>query len=334
MDLPCFDALARLLFGTTSRRRLFGALVAVPVLAVADGDEGAAKDRRRRRKARHKDHRDKAAGQRRRQRRRSRCRPRSRVVICADRCGPVTSRQTCGLTVDCGSCSCEAPCGVCLICQPGADAPGRCVADPGQTAEACGEAGQRCQADGRCACDAESCANPAPVCAGGACRACSVDHPCPAGQCCQADGTCGAVCPACQTCEAGQCVEDGALRHACAGPCANGEWCDAGSCAPMAETVRLPDCQGLCGASTEVCGQTVTCPSCDLCSDQTGCNANAFKDGPHGPGNYCSWSAGYLTCSTNSECRAYGPDAIGISRPYCINGRNGAADHCAAICPI
>ena len=46
MDLPCFDALARLLFGTTSRRRLFGALVAVPVLAVADGDEAAGRQER------------------------------------------------------------------------------------------------------------------------------------------------------------------------------------------------------------------------------------------------------------------------------------------------
>ena len=334
MDSLRFDALARFLSRAGSRRRVFGLLAAVPLLAIFDGEEGAARERRRRRKNRHKSRQDKASDQRERKRRKSRCRPKSRALVCADSCGPIKSRQTCGKTVDCGSCACDAPCGVCLTCQAGLNTAGQCVADPAQVGETCGAAGQRCQADGACACDAGSCANPTPICDGGSCRACSAEHPCPAGQCCQADGTCVADCPTCQTCEAGQCVADAALRHACVGPCASGEWCDAGACAPITDTVRLPDCGGWCGASAVVCGQTVTCPSCDLCSDQTGCSRNSVKNGPLGPGDYCSWSLSSLTCSTNADCVAYGPDEFGIARPWCINGSSGSPDHCAAICPF
>ena len=63
-----------------------------------------------------------------------------------------------------------------------------------QVGDPCGgSAGQVCQADGTCACNAASCGGTTLICNGGVCVPCSGDHPCPDG-CCQPDGTCSATC--------------------------------------------------------------------------------------------------------------------------------------------
>ena len=152
-----------------------------------------------------------------------------------------------------------------------------------------------------------ACANPTPACVGGACASC----------------TANSQCPVCQVCEGGQCVADASLQHTCTTPCPSGEWCDAGACAAIQATVRLPDCQSVCGGSMEVCGQTVTCPPCNQCMPQTGCAFNSLADGPAGSALYCSLSSLNFACSTNAECASAGPFA------YC----NSFGD-CARICPF
>lgn len=176
MDLGRLDNLARSVATAGSRRSLLGLLAALPVggniVALLRPDEVDAKDRRRRRKQRH-------SKRKRPGNRNKGCQPKSKATVCAGKCGPVKNRQTCGNTVDCGSCDCPNPCGECLVCQSAPSTPGVCVPDPEQVDDPCGTDGQVCQADGACACDATSCANPTPICADGACVACSDTHPCP-----------------------------------------------------------------------------------------------------------------------------------------------------------
>ncbi|MEZ4565206.1 MAG: hypothetical protein R2853_21000 [Thermomicrobiales bacterium] len=320
MDASAFDALSRVLSLPDTRRRALGVLAVFPLLGGLAGwlapEQGAAKDRRRRRKLRHK----RRKGNR---KRKHGCRPRGKGKVCAGRCGPVKSRQTCGKTVDCGSCACPAPCDECFICQGGPNTPGACVPDPEQAGEPCGRAGQVCQADGACACSAGTCANPTPVCVDGVCSVCSATNPCPPTACCQGDGTCKA-CPACQVCDSGACVPDDTLQHTCGGPCPGGEWCDGGACAAIQATVTLPDCSSLCGGSLSLCGQTVTCPSCSQCLAQTGCSSQIPLDGPAGPGVYCG-IANTTVCNANADCAASAPYS------YCTVS---ATPRCATICGL
>jgi hypothetical protein len=114
VDTRHFDALTRMLSTPESRRRLLGALAALPVagglLERLALDEAEAKERRRRRKSRHKRRRHKTAGKRRRQQRRKaqrrhrkrRCTPEPVSHTCAGRCGQVTNN--CGQVVECAPC--------------------------------------------------------------------------------------------------------------------------------------------------------------------------------------------------------------------------------------
>ncbi|MCA9878204.1 MAG: hypothetical protein KC442_10500, partial [Thermomicrobiales bacterium] len=79
----------------------------------------AAKDRRRRRKARHRNRRKK----RQHTGKRKHCKAKSRTRVCAGTCGVV--KNNCGKKVDCGPCACEPACGPCSTCDA---ATGACVA--------------------------------------------------------------------------------------------------------------------------------------------------------------------------------------------------------------
>ena len=147
---------------------------------------------------------------------------------------------------------------------------------------------------------------------------------CPAGLTCQ-HGAC--VCAPCQTLSGGACVPDPALFHTCVGPCPSGQWCDAGACASIADTVRIPDVGSVCSQGTPqpatACGVAVTAPDCGLCSEQTGCYANLITAGPAGTAWYCS-STFSPTCTTNADCPAV--------RPWC--GMEPFGSHvCGRICP-
>jgi hypothetical protein len=326
MDLDRLDTLARSFVSAGSRRSLLGLLAAVPVvgglLSSLSPEDAGAKERRRRRKQRHKQRKD--PGSRKTTKPRKKCKPESVAQTCARTCGTV--QNNCQQAVDCGSCACDPRCDVCFTCQDGPNTPGACVVDPAQQGKTCGDPGQFCQADGRCACDAGSCDAATPVCADGACVACSATHPCPGGQCCAADGTCVAACPTCQICEQGLCIADPALYHTCVGPCPDGAWCDAGACASIVETVRIPDCQSRCGGSAVVCGLSVTCPGCHLCSAQTGCSSNFLQDGPFGIGDYCGLRSG-VVCTSNTTCTAHAPF------DYCTNYSDGGSNNCVRLCP-
>ena len=145
---------------------------------------------------------------------------------------------------------------------------------------------------------------------------------CPAGTVCKA-GAC--VCSPCQTLSGNSCVPNPALDHACAGPCPSGQWCDAGTCAGIADTLRVTDVGSLCSASTPqpatACGVAVTAPGCNLCREQTGCPGFQYLNGgPIGPGVYCMVVSG-TECSSNADC----------SGEYCASTQFGG--QCGKICP-
>lgn len=301
MDLHRFAALSRVLSGSDTRRRLLTTLPLLGgLLALAGVEDTLARERRHRRKRRHK--RRKNPGNR-----KHGCRPKGKGTICAGTCGPIKSRQTCGKTIDCGSCDCPTPCGACFICQSGPNTTGTCVPDPAQVGEPCGNAGQFCQDDGICACSADTCANPTPLCMGGTCVPC----------------TDSAQCPDCQACVGGACLADAALQHTCAGPCPSGEWCDAGACASIQATVTILDCQSLCDGQLDICGESITCPTCDDCDQETGCGVNLLAAGPAGAGFYCSLSNGSYGCSTDADCAS--------ATPYDDCNSHG---FCTRICPF
>ena len=152
-----------------------------------------------------------------------------------------------------------------------------------------------------------SSAKPAQLAAATLC--CSTTQPngrkagCPAGLTCEG-GDC--VCAPCQTLSGGACVPDPALFHTCAGPCPSGQWCDAGACAGIAGTVRVTDVGSRCSDDgtpqpATACGVAVTAPNCSLCNDQSGCGSAYFADGPEGASWYCSF-ANYPPCTTNADC--------------------------------
>ena len=147
---------------------------------------------------------------------------------------------------------------------------------------------------------------------------------CPAGMTCES-GAC--VCSPCQMLSGNNCAPDPALDHACTGPCPSGQWCDAGACAGIASTVRATDVGSLCSASTPqpatACGVAVTAPPCSACYGQAGCGANYVADGPEGASWYCSISLP-SSCTSNADCPA--------NSPWCVNDNYGA-HLCGKICP-
>jgi hypothetical protein len=167
MDAQRFDALARSLTETGSRRGLLALLAVFPVLgslfALLDLEEVDAKGRRKRRKKRHKHGKG-----RRRKHHNKQCKAPSLAKTCAGKCGPVVDR--CQKTVDCGPCACipNDPCtaGVCGTVQNscGQDVP--CGACP--TGQLCAE-NQCVTGQGSCAAGDNFCLDSNKSC-NGSCR--------------------------------------------------------------------------------------------------------------------------------------------------------------------
>jgi hypothetical protein len=332
MDARHFDAIARTLSEQGSRRGLLGLLATLPVLgglfALLDLDETDAKGRRKRRKKKHKH------GKGRRRKHHKKCQADSKGKTCSGKCGSV--KNNCKKTVDCGSCACDPPCDACFVCQDGPNTPGACVVEPEQQGDACGDPGQFCQPDGACACDASTCANPTPICAGGDCVGCDDTLPCPNG-CCDATGACqegntttacgdvGEVCITCvvagEVCTGGDCV------------CPSGVICSASGCCPHDDDVCDADdqCCALttCAAQGKNCGQipdgcdtgNLDCGNCTpgsttpLCIDNV-CTACSVE-------NPCPSGC----CASDGRCQSgTGDGACGAIGGNCVDC--GAGRHC------
>jgi hypothetical protein len=262
LDALNFDRLSKALVSGGTRRGVLRLLAALPIGAVLlppTGEEDAdAHGRRKRRKKRHKHGKGRRRGKG--NKKKQRCRAEPKATTCQGKCGTV--KNNCKKVVDCGSCDCLEPCDPCYICQAGPNTPGMCVIDPEQQGEACGSAGQVCQADGVCACDAGSCANPTPMCIAGACQACSTDAECQDAS--RGDLCCGGTCVRGVCCEDDACSSDQAPdcvgnQCVCAGnddtPCNGSKVCCADGCADL-DTDR--DHCGSCGNA---------CPANEICVD-------------------------------------------------------------------
>lgn len=346
MDARHFDSLVRSLSERGPRRGLLGMFATLPLvgglLAFLDADDVDAKGRRKRRKKRHKH----GKGRHKKKHHKKKCKPQSLAKTCADTCGQV--KNNCKKTVDCGSCVCDPPCPVCQICD---ESTGSCVPNAETVGDAC-DTCHVCDAAGECvaeangtSCDDGNACTQTDTCQGGVCVGgdpvvCQPLDQChEAGACNTQSGQCsnpakpngsscddGNPCTVDDICTAGVCAgtPDPSKEHVC-GECPSGQWCDAGECAAIQGTVTIPECQGLCGGDTTVCGQTVTCPSCDFCNPQTGCSGPVVvPNGPVGPGDYCATTAfgGGQPCTTNNDC----PSGL-----YC---RDGPPDQCVHICPF
>ena len=251
MDGQHFDALSRTLASANTRRRLLGALAALPAAGWLAGHDAAearkGKSKRRRGRGARRKAEKKGKGKK-----TQKCRPESAAQTCAGRCGQVP--YNCGHTVNCGSCACNAACPACQTCDA---TTGRCITNPAFAGLACGLPGQVCLADGVCGCDAASCADgqrcngmvcvcDAASCPNGCCdgaRTCRVNEEAACGT---GGGAC-THCPDCQTCANGTCTADTRQnRTTCQlpggagkGVCCNGSCC-AGCCDARVE-------QGTCG---------------------------------------------------------------------------------------
>lgn len=197
MDARHFDALARALTESGTRRSLLGLLSTLPVLggflAWLGASDTEAKDRRRRRKTRHKKRHNKGKN---RKKSNKKCKAEEQSTTCAGRCGSVTNN--CQQTVNCGPCTCEPACQqgsapdcvnlqcVCaanqdVACQAGETC---CTAGCFNLATnplhcgACGfdcAQGLTCQG-GQCgvACGSDFCVSGSEICFEGACHTCDV----------------------------------------------------------------------------------------------------------------------------------------------------------------
>lgn len=344
MDAGSFDHLTRHLAAPGARRAVLRMLAALPLAgglaALFAEDDVEAAGRRMRRKKRHKHGR----GRRRRRKRRT-CRAKSRAKTCAGRCGII--KNNCRKKVNCGPCLCDPACPVCQICD---EVAGQCMPDPEQQGDQCGDPGQVCQADGACACDAESCQNPTPICAtDGRCVACSASDLCPDGGCCD-NGACidngapcddGDRCTTNDTCREGTC---GGSPVVCDDPsaCQTGPGaCDpqTGDCVypKQPDGTRCGDkctqacSEGVCGAGTpvgceaNVCQVAGTCdPSSGTCSPPTNkpsgsdCSSAVPCGRCDGNGS-CVGCTGTDCCGTDGECHGDGEPCRPGETGFCCN---------------
>jgi hypothetical protein len=95
MDAPQFDALSKALSTGNTRRRVLGALAAVPTLGglagLFGGDEAEARK-----------------GKRKRRKKKKKCKPQPASQTCAGTCGNVINN--CKQSVNCGPCTCTPDC--------------------------------------------------------------------------------------------------------------------------------------------------------------------------------------------------------------------------------
>jgi hypothetical protein len=306
MDARHFDTLARSLTEAGTRRGLLGLLATLPVLgslvARLDFDEVDAKGRRKRRKKRHKH--GKGNGRHRMGKRKPKCKDQSNARTCANHCGVVKTR--CGKRVDCGSCVCEPTCPICQVCNETA---GACEPDTSQLGDDCGQAGQRCQPDGACACDAGSCA-PCETCkANGACSSpCDGEGCCDEGDCVSGfdDGTCGRNGQPCVACTLPETCGGGGTPNTCG--CTPRTTCPPGTDCGMIDDgcwgqVRCgPD---VCQHSGTECQQTV-CQG-NVCTTQNLPISTPCDDGdPCTTGSTCTagtCGGGSTVCTSPPACR-------------------------------
>ncbi len=352
MDDRSFDTLTRTLAGGETRRRLLGALVALPaasgLLGLLDADDAGAKGRRRRRVKKHKH------GKGRRSTGKSprskptpqACAPESMAQTCAGTCGSITN--TCGEIVECGSCACTPSCGACHTCQERPNTPGACVIDAAQRDLPCGDQGQVCHADGACACDANSCAagqrchGTACICDGGSCAAgCCTDGACveAAAQSDSQCGTDGDACTACgtgETCCQGQCVAtctggkvlSDQCECVCPGKkvacgeicCSPGDTCDTGicQCGSSDGCANGYNCvQGRCAKACPPPGSSTTCACGGCCREDGGldwCCGNPVGNGDCRNAPICTTSD---DCPAGSVCHKVG-ERCGVRRCFQI----------------
>lgn len=258
MDAERFDRIVMHMGGRGSRRGMLGLLATLPLLgglfALLEADDLDAQGRRKRRKKRHKHGKG-----RRRKHKKSKCKPHARTRTCAGKCGPV--KNNCKKTVDCGSCECEPSCDECFVCN---EKTRTCGADPAQQGDPCGSTGQVCQADGSCACDADSC---------------------PAGRVC-VDGSCV---PDPGTCAAGQ-----NLCHDGVAPCGDHPGC---------QCVTTTSSATFCGMGSATCSDCSSDEDCtavtgpgSVCADYSGDFCSCRQTGRRA----CVAPCGQ--CTNNAQC--------------------------------
>lgn len=356
MDDRHFDQITRILAAPDSRRRLLGALVALPVvgglLGILDADDAeAGGGRRKRRKKRHKHGKGRGKNKP--------CKPQPVARTCAGTCGSVTNN--CKKVIDCGSCECSPACAECFTCQGAAGAPGACV--PQEAGAPCGAAAA-CdrgvlQPQGRCngrgVCEAASPVSCAPYarCDGDACAArCAEDQDCVAGSFCNGSGQCvgdqanGASCTHGGQCTSGNCVDEVCCDSACTGAChacnlagspgactaeangtgcAGGNVCCAGTCQACCDNTRCttptaPVCVSgtcrACSANPAVCTGGACCASDGSCQD--GDTETA-----------CGSSGLCKVCSGQENCQSQ----TCVCLPDCEGKCGGDADGCNSTCP-
>jgi hypothetical protein len=210
------------------------------------------------------------------------CVPDSHARTCDGQCGDI--QNNCGVVEDCGPCLCPAPCPACQVCD---EETGDCVPDQSQEGDDCGEAGQVCQANGSCACDAGSCPSCTTCKNNGLCETCA--------NCCDANGDC----------------QDGDTDTACGSSglcdvCTGQEECQGKTC------VCVPDCDGkICG--NDGCSSTCA-PGCgpnSTCTDggtRCECDFLTCADSCCADGQICCQDTCVTgACCSNAQCSGVTP---------------------------
>jgi hypothetical protein len=239
------------------------------------------------------------------------CRPQNCANGCCDDdgvCQPGNTAQNCGAGGQpCLGCSGQETCqnGECVACSPSC------------------QPGQRCNANGRCVCDDESCPH----------GCCDGNETCQPGG---ANGVCGSGGRACQNCQqlgdecvAGVCV---CTLQSCPNGCCDEGPGNPGRCFPN----QVP----LCGVGGELC---VSCTGNNACDAQGQCvcspNCVGKTCGPDGCGGVCGTCRPGETCTATGQCRCTANSCP--SGQQCCGGRCGlpngnvccqSSDCCSGTC--
>ncbi|MFN8677491.1 MAG: hypothetical protein U0Z70_14040 [Thermomicrobiales bacterium] len=342
MDAPQFDALSKALSGGDTRRRVLGALAAVPALGGLAGLLGRDEADARKRRAKHRRH-DVDAEKKKKKKKKKKCKPDATAVTCNGKCGSVTNN--CKQTVNCGACTCNPACGTCEQCQGTT-----CVAcEPCCNGFCCSRAGAICAEDTGACCVPES----ESVTCNGKCEGvinnCGVKINC--GPC-----TCDPVCPDCQFCtgDPRKCVLDPLQQGQSCGTaqCQNGTatlpgTCNGGTCEPGMQISCEPyRCDGnVCAHSCEHDQQCVSGYYCNgggcVAAQQNGlvCTQNQHCESGHCVDGYCCDSACDGVCKACNVGGAEGtcstaPNGSTCSGGVCASGQCEACDVCADGCPF